>query len=283
MSDKDDAAKLPAPVSIARPIGTKATTDQQLVASWVANLTSAHSKRDFDVTSRRFLAKLQAQSLTLRTATVEDVRDAINAIAAGQTLTSARQTMLRVKSLLSYGQRLGYLQSNAGAVLKAPGDTRSIAQRIVTEVEMGLLIRSAPSRRDRILIEVGYAGGLRVSELVGLSWSHVIARADGNVQLDVIGKGNKVRQVLLPESVGRSLLSLRGNAGANDPVFRSRKLGGRLTERAVNFMLKRAAAEARIDPRFSAHWLRHAHASHALTAERRCPSCKRHWGTATSP
>jgi integrase/recombinase XerD len=264
MSDKDDAVKLPAPVSIARPIGTKAATDQQLLDSWIANLTSPHSKQNFGMTARRFLAELETQSLTLRTATVEEVRDAINAIAAGQTLTSARQTMLRVKSLLSYGHRLGYLQFNAGAVLKAPRDTRSIAQRIISEVEMGLLIRSTPSRRDRILIEVGYAGGLRVSELVGLSWSNVIARADGNVQLDVVGKGNKVRQVLLPDAVGRSLLSLRGSASADDPVFRSRKLGGRLTERAVNFVLKRAAAEAGIDPRFSAHWLRHAHASHAI-------------------
>jgi integrase/recombinase XerD len=245
-------------------MGTKATSDEQLVASWVANLNSEHSRRNFELTARRFLAELEAQSLTLRAADVEDLRDALNAIAAGQTLASARQTMLRVKSLLSYGHRVGYLQFNAGAVLKAPGDTRSVAQRIISEVEMGLLIRSAPSRRDRILIEVGYAGGLRVSELVGLSWSHVILRSDGRVQLDVVGKGNKVRQVILPDTVGRSLLSLRGDAGANDPVFRSRKLGGRLTERALNFMLKRAAAEARIDPRFSAHWLRHAHASHAI-------------------
>ena len=245
-------------------MGTKAKNDEQLVASWVANLNSAHSRRNFEVTAKRFLAELEAESLTLRIATVEDVRDAINAIAAGQALASARQTMLRVKSLLSYGHRLGYLQFNAGAVLKAPGDTRSIAQRIISEVEMGLLIRSAPSRRDRIIIEVGYAGGLRVSELVALSWSHVIVRADGQVQLDVLGKGNKVRQVILPETVSRSLLSLRHDAGANDPVFLSRKRNGRLTERAVNFMLKRAAAEARIDPRFSAHWLRHAHASHAI-------------------
>jgi len=245
-------------------MGTKAKNDEQLVASWVANLNSAHSRRNFEVTAKRFLAELEAESLTLRIATVEDVRDAINAIAAGQALASARQTMLRVKSLLSYGHRLGYLQFNAGAVLKAPGDNRSIAQRIISEVEMGLLIRSAPSRRDRIIIEVGYAGGLRVSELVALSWSHVIVRADGQVQLDVLGKGNKVRQVILPETVSRSLLSLRHDAGANDPVFLSRKRNGRLTERAVNFMLKRAAAEARIDPRFSAHWLRHAHASHAI-------------------
>src|SRR6516165_10661472 len=117
MSDKDDAAKLPVPISIARPMGTKATNDEQLVASWVANLNSEHSRRNFDLTARRFRAELEAQSLTLRAAAVEDVRDAINAIAAGKTLASARQAMLRVKSLLSYGHRLGYLRFNAGAVL----------------------------------------------------------------------------------------------------------------------------------------------------------------------
>ena len=45
-------------------------------------------------------------------------------------------------------------------------------------------------------------------------------------------------QVLLPEIVSRSLLSLRGHACANDPVFVSRK-GGRLSERTVNDMMKR--------------------------------------------
>jgi hypothetical protein len=51
------------------------------------------------------------------------------------------------------------------------------------------------------------------------------------VQLSLTGKVGKVRQVLLPDVVSRSLLSLRGDAGANDPVFASRK-GGSLTERS---------------------------------------------------
>src|SRR5262245_32483857 len=116
---------------------------------------------------------------------------------------------------------------------------------------------------DRILIEVGYAGGLRVSELVSLTWSDVIERDGGRVQLSVLGKGHKRREVLLPEVVARSLVSLRGDAGANDPVFASPR-GGHLTERAVNYMLKRAATNAGINPKLSAHWLRHAHASHAI-------------------
>jgi integrase/recombinase XerD len=230
------------------------------VASWIGNLRSEHSRTNFETTARRFLAAL---ALPLRRATVEDVRQALEAITAGLAPSSVRQIVLRVKSLLSYGHRVGYLQFNAGAVIKAHAESRCVARRIVSEVEIGLLVRSAPSRRDRILIEVGYGGGLRVSELVALTWADVIERDGGKVQLSVLGKGHKRREVLLPEVVGRSLLSLRGDAGANDPVFASPR-GGYLTERAVNYMLKRAAANAGINPILSAHWLRHAHASHAI-------------------
>jgi integrase/recombinase XerD len=64
------------------------------------------------------------------------------------------------------------------------------------------------------------------------------------VQRSIAGKDGKVRQMLLPEIVSRSLLSLRGDTGANDPVFASRKGGGRLTERAVHGVVKRAAKAA---------------------------------------
>jgi integrase/recombinase XerD len=84
------------------------------------------------------------------------------------------------------------------------------------------------------------------------------------VQLSITGKGGKVRQVLLPEIVSRSLLSLRGDAGAADPVFPSRIGGGKLTERNVNAMLKRAAKKAGINEAVSPHWSRHAHGSHAI-------------------
>jgi integrase len=131
----------------------------------------------------------------------------------------------------------------AGATIKVRSDAANrgatLAKRIITEVEVGLLVRAARTRRDRIMIEVTYAGGLRVSELVALTWSDVLPR-DERVQLNIVGKGGKVRQVLLPEVVSRSLLSLRGDAGANDPVFASRKGGGHLNERAVNGTLKRA-------------------------------------------
>jgi integrase/recombinase XerD len=72
-----------------------------------------------------------------------------------------------------------------------------------------------------VLLEVIYAGGLRVSETVALTWADVLPR-DNRVQLSILGKGGKVRQVLLPDIVSGSLLSLRSNADASDPVFPSR-------------------------------------------------------------
>ena len=181
---------------------------------------------------------------------------------------TGRQYVLRVKSLLGYAHRLGYAPFNAGATIKVRSDTRNrgatLAKRIIPEVEVHLLIRGARTKRDRVLLEVLYAAGLRVSELAGLTWSDVLARDKGQVQLSVVGKGGVVRQVLLPEAVSRALLSLRGDAGVNDPLFASRKTGARLTERAVLGIVKRAAANAGIEAPVSPHWLRHAHASHAI-------------------
>ncbi len=244
---------------------TRAETDMQLVESWLAGMSSQITQAKFRTTAERFLAALSASGLTLRSATIEDVRDAIEALTVRKAPGTARQYAQRVKSLLGYGHRLGYLAFNAGATVRTKSTGGSdLAKRIASETEIALLIRAAPTKRDRLLIQVGYAGGLRVSELVALTWSDVIDRGDGIAQISVVGKGGKVRQIVLPAVVGRSLLASRGDAGASAPLFASRKGGTPLHDRAVNRMLKSAAEKAGVNPAISAHWLRHAHASHAL-------------------
>src|SRR5262249_52969024 len=66
----DDTPKPQAPIAIGNLTATSATSDEQLVASWIANLRSAHSRVNFETTARRFVAALDAP---LRRATVEDV------------------------------------------------------------------------------------------------------------------------------------------------------------------------------------------------------------------
>jgi site-specific recombinase XerD len=230
----------------APPTGTSAETDDELVASWVASLASAHSRRNFEKTASRFL---EALPTGIRRAKVEDVRQALAQITEGLSAATAQQYVLRVKSLLSYGHKLGYMPFNAGVTIKVRPDQSQarLAQRIISEVEVGLLIRAALTERDHVLLQVAYAGGLRVSELVALKWADVIER-DPLVQISVAGKGGRVRQILLPKNVSRSLLALRGDAGANDPVFASRKEGGHLTEHSVHVMVKRTATSASAVP-----------------------------------
>jgi site-specific recombinase XerD len=251
----------PRVVSLVR--ATRATTDEQLLKSWVESLGSPHSRSNFEVTARRFLAEL---GCGLREATVEDTRDALNKLNQGKSEATARQYVLRCKSLLGYAHSLGYTDFNAGARIKVRSDGAnrgaSIAKRIVSEVDVRSLIRGARTKRDQVLLETLYAGGLRVSEVVALTWADVIPR-DDKVQLSVTGKGGFTRQVLLPAIVSKSLLSLRGDAGADAPVFPSRT-GRHLGRRAVLGLLKRAAAKADVNGDVSPHWLRHATASHSI-------------------
>ena len=107
-----------------------------------------------------------------------------------------------------------------------------------------------------------YAAGLRVSELCGLKWRDLQNR-NGGGQVVVFGKGEKTRTILLPTPVWAKLLTLRVDAGDNDPVFRSRKKG-HLTPPQVWRIVRKAALRAGIERAVSPHWMRHAHASHAL-------------------
>ena len=78
---------------------------------------------------------------------------------------------------------------------KAP---RQLAQRILSEVDVQLLIREARPGRNRLMFEVAYYGGLRVSEIASLRWAQVIPREMGEVQLALVGKGDKERHEKRP-------------------------------------------------------------------------------------
>ena len=242
--------------------GTRATTDRELVASWVDGLASSHSRRNFEATALRFI---EALPIGIRQAKVEDVREALSSLIDDRAAGTARQYVLRIKSLLGYAHRLGYTRFNAAAVLKVKGPPRGaeIAKRILPEVDVMLLLRAATRPRDRLMLAVAYGGGLRVSELVALTWADVLTGKGGRAQLSITGKGGIVRQVLLPKKLSDDMFAWRGDAGNNDAVFPARH-GGHLTERAVLGLLKRIAKRAGVNEAVSPHWLRHAHASHAL-------------------
>jgi hypothetical protein len=79
----------------------------------------------------------------------------------------------------------------SGSIHRMPGHNRgaTLAKRIISEVDVALLVRGAHTKRDRVLLEVLYAAGLRVSEVASLAWADVLMRDKGHVQLSITGKG----------------------------------------------------------------------------------------------
>ena len=177
--------------------------------------------------------------------------------------SSQGTAMAAVKSLLSFGHRLGVLPTNVGIGVKSPKVKDTLNERILSESEVMAMISLETDQRNRVMLRLLYAGGLRVSELCALKWKDLIARNQSG-QVTVFGKGGKTRVVLLPPGVWQELSQLRGKSRGEEPVLPSRQGGGHLDRSQVYRIVRAAAKQAGIEGKVSPHWLRHAHASHSL-------------------
>lgn len=186
--------------------------------------------------------------------------------------TRARK-LASVKSLFSFGHRVGFLAFNVGAAVRLPHLPDLLAERILDEDQVQRLLDSAGSTRDAMVLRLFYSSGARVSELAALTWNAVQERRiRGEAptgQVTVLGKGSRTRSVLLSRDTWVQMQDFRleeleaGFGDANDPVFRSRK-GSHVTRQTIWRIVKKAARAAGVSEHVSPHWLRHAHASHAL-------------------
>lgn len=186
----------------------------------------------------------------------------------------------RIPSVLSAEEMNGFLNQLADAgrpgrsslpKASASGSKDSRVVRRANADEEGLLLR-----RDRALLELLYAAGLRVSELTGLNLEHIDRRER---MLRVRGKGNKerivpygskaqealeaywpVREQLLLQSGSRGK---RGPAPHTEAVFLNYK-GRRLTQRSVGRIVKKYVRLVNVNWDLHPHSLRHAFATHLL-------------------
>ena len=181
--------------------------------------------------------------------------------------SSQSRILSSVKSLLAFGHRIGILAVDVGAPLKLPSLRNRLAERILPEPDLQRLLARETNKRNAVLLRLLYAAGLRVSELCGLKWRDVVERGDTG-QISVYGKGGKTRSILLSASTWQALQSYKGEKSLPDtPVFPSRKKTrnqGHLDPSQVLRIVRAAAKRAEINLNVSPHWLRHAHASHAL-------------------
>ncbi len=146
--------------------------------------------------------------------------------------------------------------------MRLPRIKDTIAERILPEETVLKMLALEPMPRNQSVLRLLYGAGLRVSELCGLGWRDMQEREDAG-QITVYGKGGKTRHVLLSSGTWDALTDIRGEAGDAAPVFVSRT-GGPLSRTQAFRIVRAAAKRAGVEKDVSPHWLRHAHASHAL-------------------
>jgi integrase/recombinase XerC len=178
---------------------------------------------------------------------------------------SVARKLASLRSWLRFLVRRGVLARNPAQQVHAPRLPRKLASFLPIDETAALM--DAPGdrggARDVAIIELLYASGLRVSELVGVDVRDVDL---AEMTVRVLGKGRKERIVPFGTAAGRalrdSLVERGGTAGA---LFLNRR-GGRLSVRSVHTIVRRRARAAGITRRVSPHTLRHTFATHLLDA-----------------
>jgi integrase/recombinase XerD len=243
----------------------QAESDEQLIRLWLHG-RSAHTQRAYQFDIKLFLAFVKKSLRSVVLADLQDYSDSLQA--KGLAEGSRRRSLASVKSLFSFGSKLGFFRFNVAAALQVPPVRDTLSERILTDVEVRHMIHMENHPRNKLILKLLYISGVRVSELVSLKWKDIVERGE-EIQISVFGKGAKTRQILLPEGISKDLLLFRQGSSDDSPLFRSRKQGGHLSTTQILRIVKKAAGRCGIDKPVSPHWLRHCHISHSL--DNNCP------------
>jgi integrase/recombinase XerD len=190
---------------------------------------------------------------------------------AGRKPRSSARLVSCLRQFYQHLLRQGTIRDDPSARIEAPKWGRPLPKTL-TEAEVEALLAAPDTaeprgHRDRTMLEVLYATGLRVSELVGLAPQQV-SLTQGVVR--VIGKGGKERLVPLGEEAASWLRDfVRGprqdllGGRLSDYLFPTAR-SDRMTRQAFWLLIKRYALEGGITKTLSPHTLRHAFATHLL-------------------
>ena len=210
--------------------------------------------------------------------TIRDARDFIIETQRRMDRRTLHNRISGLRTFWTYWQRKGRLGGSPFKALPLPKLEKRLP-KFLTEEQMKLLLLG-PGRlkenggadaftamRDRLVLELIYGGGLRVSEAAGLNYG-AIELEDGVAR--VKGKGNKERLCPLGRVAMAVLLRFRQEFapadGVGDPVLVGGPSGQRIRVRAIQLLVKKYLALAGLPLDLSPHKLRHAYATHLLNA-----------------
>ena len=185
--------------------------------------------------------------------------------------SSISRKLTALRTFFGWMQETGRLDKNDTDLVSAPRQPRKLPY-VVSEYEIERFLSTPDTGttlglRDRAILELIYASGIRVSEATSINISDVDPNSR---EIRVFGKGSKQRIVLLGNSavtwLDRYLQQSRPKLATRrsiDALFLN-KLGGRLSVRAIQTIAKKHALAAGLGAEFHTHILRHSFATHLL-------------------
>ncbi|MGI6486712.1 MAG: tyrosine recombinase XerC [Syntrophomonadaceae bacterium] len=190
----------------------------------------------------------------------------------------SRATMARklasLRSFVRYLCREAVLDGNPIAVIATPRQEKKLPRFLYPE-EVKILVEapdtgSVMGMRDRAILELLYATGIRVSELVALDLNHIDTRER---MVRVLGKGNKERIVPIGSQAvqaidtylikSRRYLLAKNSNRSTGALFLNR-FGSRLSARSIRNVINKYVEEIALNQKVSPHTLRHTFATHLL-------------------
>ena len=178
-----------------QPAADKGLTESGMVELWLNRQRSPLTRSVY----RRDIARLLDWSdKTLAETTALDLERFAEALAgSGLAPVSQGRTLAAIRSFFRFAERIGYCR-NSAVGLELPRTDAALSERIIPQEDVQRMIALEPEGRNRVLLAVLYAAGLRVSEACALRWANLQPRGVAG-QITVMGKRRRARVVSLPE------------------------------------------------------------------------------------
>lgn len=237
---------------------TQANTDSEIISLWLygkAKLTQSNYTRDI----KQFLSFIGKD---LSECKYEDFIQYLKFMDfKGYKDSTKRSKLTAVKSLFSFTTKLGYLSVNIAQTVPNIKVNSGVRNKAISKDLIKDVVNTANTFRDKVMVKCLYFLGLRVSEAINLKFSDF--RLVGSaIELSVIGKGNKPRDIIVPQDLYSEIISFKGSS---DYVFTSTQSGNKLCRQSVNKMLRNICKKLNIT-NINPHRFRHSHATHALAS-----------------
>ncbi len=226
---------------------------------------STHTVRNYIREIRDMVSFLAERDIAPGKANLWDLRAyLLHCQKRGLAPTSLARRGASIRGFYAFLRKRGVIKKNPARFLRTPKKGRPLPRTLAVQETRQLLEEGPLSSRDRAILELFYATGLRISELVGLNLED-LDMARGHIR--VRGKGKKERVVIMGSMARRALQaylkerSLLLKAPSKALFVTSR---GRISPSTVRRLVKKAAIQSGLDKPITPHTLRHSFATHLL-------------------